>query len=72
LRPARLGPSCLLTATNGALQRQVNMSDGTTKREHGQADVVYLADEDAVRTLVTGAIQGLWEVVNQLTRLRRT
>lgn len=38
----------------------------------GQSDLVRLADEDAVTTLVTGAIQGLWEVVNQLTRLRRT
>jgi len=37
----------------------------------GQSDVVRLQDEDAVATLVTGAIQGLWEVVNQLTRLRR-
>ena len=38
----------------------------------GQSDVVHLSDEDQVTTVVTGAIQGLWEVVNQLTRLRRT
>lgn len=38
----------------------------------GQADVVRLTDEDAVATLVTGAVRGLWEVVNQLTRLHRT
>lgn len=48
------------------------MSTNESRTAFGQSDVVRLADEDAVTTLVTGAIQGLWEVVNQLTRLRRT
>jgi uncharacterized protein (TIGR00730 family) len=38
----------------------------------GQSDVIYLRDEDAASHLIEGAIGGLWEVVNQLTRLRRT
>ena len=38
----------------------------------GQSDVVTLSDEDASAELVTNAVQGLWGVVNQLTRLRRT
>lgn len=38
----------------------------------GQPDVVHLGDEDATAEVVTGAVQGLWNVVNQLTRLRRT
>ncbi|HTY18582.1 MAG TPA: LOG family protein [Myxococcota bacterium] len=46
------------------------MSEG--KPHFGQSDVVRLSDEDAVVNLVVGAVQGLWEVVNQLTRLRRT
>ncbi len=38
----------------------------------GQADVVKLSDEDAATSLLENAIGGLWEVVNNLTRLRRT
>ena len=38
----------------------------------GQSDVVPLSHEDATVQVLTGAVQGLWEVVNQLTRLRRT
>jgi hypothetical protein len=38
----------------------------------GQTDVVYFRDEDASARLLEGAIGGLWEVVNQLTRFRRT
>lgn len=34
------------------------------------ADTVSLADEGAVRQLLAGSILGLWEVVNNLTRLR--
>jgi hypothetical protein len=38
----------------------------------GQSDIVRLSDEDAAVALLERAITGLWEVVNELTRLRRT
>jgi uncharacterized protein (TIGR00730 family) len=38
----------------------------------GQSDVVRLSDEDAVVALLERAVTGLWDVVNELTRLRRT
>src|SRR3954451_21290830 len=38
----------------------------------GQPDIVRLSDEDATTELVERAVTGLWEVVNELTRLRRT
>ena len=38
----------------------------------GQSDIVKLSDEDATGALVERAVQGLWDVVNDLTRLRRT
>src|SRR3954469_17363004 len=38
----------------------------------GQSDVVRLSDEDSATALVERAVTGLWEVVNELTRLRRT
>jgi hypothetical protein len=31
---------------------------------------VSLADEEAVKQVLVGAVLGLWEVVNNLTRLR--
>jgi uncharacterized protein (TIGR00730 family) len=34
--------------------------------------VVLLSDEEAATQLVVGAVEGLWDVVSQLTRLRRT
>jgi uncharacterized protein (TIGR00730 family) len=40
-------------------------------RRFGQPDVVSLSDEDAAVEVIAGAVQGLWGVVNQLTRLRR-
>jgi len=43
-----------------------------SKPAFGQTDVVYLRDEDASVRLLEGAIAGLWEIVNQLTRFRRT
>src|SRR3954469_11026067 len=43
-----------------------------SRTNFGQADVVKLADEDAAVALLEGAVTGLWEVVNNLTRLRRT
>src|SRR5204863_7695137 len=42
------------------------------KTSFGQSEIVQLSDEDAVTALVQGAVTGLWEVVNELTRLRRT
>src|SRR5215471_2777429 len=42
------------------------------KLAFGQSDVVRLDDEDATTALVERAVTGLWEVVNELTRLRRT
>ena len=38
----------------------------------GQSDIVKLSDEDASTALLERAVTGLWEVVNDLTRLRRT
>jgi len=38
----------------------------------GQADIVKLSDENATLGVLERAVGGLWEVVNQLTRLRRT
>lgn len=38
----------------------------------GQADLVRLSDEDAVAAILEHSVTGLWDVVNQLTRLRRT
>src|SRR3954447_466279 len=38
----------------------------------GQSDIVKLSDEDAAVALLERAVTGLWEVVNDLTRLRRT
>jgi len=42
------------------------------KSSFGQSDIVRLSDEDAATGLVEHAVTGLWEVVNELTRLRRT
>ena len=42
------------------------------KTPFGQTDVVYYRDEEASARLLDAAIGGLWEVVNQLTRFRRT
>jgi uncharacterized protein (TIGR00730 family) len=44
----------------------------TPRPAHGQADVVLLSDEEAATRLLVGAVEGLWDVVGQLTRLRRT
>jgi len=42
------------------------------KSSFGQHDIVPLSDEDAATALIEQAVTGLWEVVNQLTRFRRT
>lgn len=38
----------------------------------GQSDIVKLNDEDAAVALLERAVTGLWEVVNDLTRFRRS
>ena len=38
----------------------------------GQSDIVKLSDEDASVALLERAVTGLWDVVNELTRFRRT
>jgi len=43
-----------------------------TKPPFGQPDIVRFSDEDASVKLLERAIGGLWEVVNELTRFRRT
>jgi len=42
------------------------------KSPFGQSDIVRLNDENATTAVVERAVTGLWEVVNELTRLRRT
>ena len=42
------------------------------KPSFGQSDIVRLSDEDAAVELLERALTGLWEVVNELTRFRRT
>ena len=42
------------------------------KSVFGQSDIVRLSDEDAAVALLERAVTGLWEVVNDLTRFRRT
>src|SRR6187397_645340 len=38
----------------------------------GQSDIVKLSNEDGTIAVLERAVGGLWEVVNDLTRLRRT
>ena len=42
------------------------------KDSFGQSDIVRLSDEDAAVELLERAVTGLWDVVNELTRFRRT
>ena len=42
------------------------------KKSFGQSDIVRLSDEDAAVELLERAVTGLWDVVNELTRFRRT
>lgn len=41
-------------------------------QQFGQSDIVRLSDEPAAVALLERSVTGLWEVVNNLTRLRRT
>jgi uncharacterized protein (TIGR00730 family) len=43
-----------------------------TNPSFGQSDIVRLSDEDATVAVLEQAVKGLWEVVNELTRIRRT
>lgn len=43
-----------------------------SNKRFGQSDIVHLSDEDATVALLERAVTGLWEVVNELTRIRRT
>jgi uncharacterized protein (TIGR00730 family) len=45
---------------------------GKKKIVYGQTDAVKLSDEDAVVALLERSLGGLWNVVNDLTRFRRT
>jgi uncharacterized protein (TIGR00730 family) len=38
--------------------------------QHTKPDVVSLADEDAVKQILANTVFGLWDIVNNLTRLR--
>ena len=51
---------------------QLDKTMNPTKTPYGQADVVLLSDEDAAAALLERAVTGLWDVVNDLTRFRRT
>src|SRR5215813_631064 len=42
------------------------------KSSFGQSDIVRLSDEDAAIQLLERSVTGLWDVVNELTRFRRT
>src|SRR6478736_7763886 len=42
------------------------------KSTFGQSDIVKLSDEDGAVGLLEHAVKGLWDVVNDLTRFRRT
>jgi uncharacterized protein (TIGR00730 family) len=44
----------------------------TTENNASRTNVVRLADEDAVKKVVVDSILGLWDVVNNLTRLQPT
>ncbi|MBE2205734.1 MAG: LOG family protein [Chthoniobacterales bacterium] len=44
----------------------------TDSQNFGQAGTVKLSDEDAAIGVLESAVGGLWDVVNELTRLRRT
>jgi uncharacterized protein (TIGR00730 family) len=41
-------------------------------QKFGQSDLVKLSDEDGTIAVLERSVTGLWEVVNELTRLRRT
>jgi uncharacterized protein (TIGR00730 family) len=57
------------------MKTKPKLSSNLVKQEHpqfGQSDIVRLSDEDATVQVLERAVTGMWEVVNELTRLRRT
>jgi hypothetical protein len=54
------------------LPNTTNHNMSKQKSSFGQSDIVRLSDEDAAVELLERAVTGLWEVVNELTRFRRT
>jgi uncharacterized protein (TIGR00730 family) len=54
------------------LPNTTNLNMSEKKSSFGQSDIVRLSDEDAATELIERAVTGLWEVVNELTRFRRT
>ena len=54
------------------MRHRMDASMSDSKPAFGQPDIVRFSDEDASAQLLERAITGLWEVVNQLTRFRRT
>ena len=52
--------------------QEVEESKAHGVQTFGQSDIVRLSDEDATIALLERAVTGLWDVVNELTRLRRT
>src|SRR5262252_1578900 len=48
--------------------KTMNTTDNNTSR----ADVVSLSDEEAVKKVLADSVLGLWDVVNNLTRLKPT
>src|SRR4051812_22196819 len=59
---------CARGGALGSGEAIMNERDST----FGQSDIVKLSDEDAAVALLERSVTGLWEVVNDLTRLRRT
>src|SRR5215467_5728653 len=53
-------------------RRKVDQNMSEQRSSFGQSDVVRLSNEDAAVELLERAVTGLWEVVNELTRFRRT
>jgi uncharacterized protein (TIGR00730 family) len=45
---------------------------GASETPQGNPNVVSLADEDAVKQILTSTVFSLWDIVNNLTRLRPT
>ena len=59
----------------GVLRRCFDVSKhdmSKPKTSFGQSNIVRLSDEDAAVELLERAVTGLWDVVNELTRFRRT
>ncbi|MDR3405963.1 MAG: LOG family protein [Chthoniobacter sp.] len=59
-----------MPSNSGHNVETANMTD--QNQIFGQTDIVKLSDEDASVALLEHAVTGLWEVVNDLARFRRT